>query len=257
MMWRRIAGRRAGPPEREELPGERDEFPGGKDVTSEPREQQEPSMEEILSSIRRIIADEETDDKSGGDDELGTADAGSEARGDSADGLAHAAADEGDADEDVLELTKVVRDTGEVIDFQGERSSADAAWDDDEARHDEAQRLEVAPADPAPEEPVAIGRDHIERKDQVVHNEPVRASELLSAATASVAGGAFARLSAALQPTPSEESVADSSGRTVEQFFEDIARPILKEWLDANLPAIIERLVQKEIQKIARRADLM
>ena len=29
-------------------------------------------MEEILSSIRRIIADEETDDKSGGDDELGT-----------------------------------------------------------------------------------------------------------------------------------------------------------------------------------------
>jgi cell pole-organizing protein PopZ len=256
MMWRRIAGRRAGSPEREELPGERDEFPGGKDVTSEPREQQEPSMEEILSSIRRIIADEETDDKSGGDDELGT-EAGSEALGDDADRLARATADEGDADEDVLELTKVVRDTGEVIDFQGERSSADAAWDDDETRHDEAHRLEVAPADRAPEEPVALGRDHIERKDQVVHNEPVRASELLSATTASVAGGAFAKLSEALQRTPAEESVADNSGRTVEQFFEDIARPILKEWLDANLPAIVERLVQKEIQKIARRADLM
>jgi uncharacterized protein len=256
MMWRRIAGRRAGSPEREELPGERDEFPGGKDVTSEPREQQEPSMEEILSSIRRIIADEETDDKSGGDDELGT-EAGSEALGDDATRLARATADEGDADEDVLELTKVVRDTGEVIDFQGERASADAAWDDDEPRRDEAQRLEVAPADHAPEEPLALGRDHIERKDQVVHNEPVRASELLSATTASVAGGAFAKLSEALQRTPAEESVADNSGRTVEQFFEDLARPILKEWLDANLPAIVERLVQKEIQKIARRADLM
>jgi hypothetical protein len=256
-MWRRIAGRRAGSPEREELPGERDELPGGKDVTSEPREQQEPSMEEILSSIRRIIADEETDDKSGGDDELGTAEAGSEALGTDADTLARAAADEGDADEDVLELTKVVRDTGEVIDFQGERSSADAAWEDDEARPDDAQRLQVAPADQTPEEPVGTSRDHIERKDQVVHNEPARASELMSATTASVAGGAFAKLSQALQRTPEAESVADSSGRTVEQFFEDIARPILKEWLDANLPGIIERLVQKEIQKIARRADLM
>ena len=48
MMWRRIASRRAGSPERDELPGERDELPGGKDVTTEPREQQEPSMEEIF-----------------------------------------------------------------------------------------------------------------------------------------------------------------------------------------------------------------
>jgi cell pole-organizing protein PopZ len=214
-------------------------------------------MEEILSSIRRIIADEETDDKSGGDDELATAGAGSEALADDADRLARGATDEADAEEDVLELTKVVRDTGEVIDFQGERSSADSAWDDDEARPDDAQRLEVAPADHAPEEPVGSGRNHIERKDQVVHNEPARASELMSATTASVAGGAFAKLSEALQRTPAEESVADTSGRTVEQFFEDIARPILKKWLDANLPAIVERLVQKEIQKIARRADLM
>ncbi len=214
-------------------------------------------MEEILSSIRRIIADEETDDKGGGDDQLGTAEAGSEALADDADRLARGATDDGDGDEDVLELTKVVRDTGEVIDFQGERASADSAWDDDEARPEDAQRLEVAPVDHAPEEPVGTGRNHIERKDQVVHNEPVRASELMSATTASVAGGAFARLSEALQRTPAEESVADSSGRTVEQFFEDIARPILKEWLDANLPAIVERLIQKEIQKIARRADLM
>src|SRR5262245_12650730 len=196
-MWRRIAGRRAGSPEREELPGEREELPGGRDVTSEPREQQEPSMEEILSSIRRIIADEETDDKSGGDDELGTADAGSEALGNDADRLTLSAAEEGDADEDVLELTKVVRDTGEVIDFQGERSNADSAWDDDEARQGDAQRLEVEPAGQASEQPVGADRDHIERKDQVVHNEPVRASELLSATTASVAGGAFAKLSEA------------------------------------------------------------
>lgn len=220
-------------------------------------------MEEILSSIRRIIADEESDEDSPGDDELGAAEAQSEALDDDAETLARED-DEDDADEDVLELTKVVRESGEVIDLQGERSSADDAMDDDEARgedearDDDDQRLEVAPVDHAPQrEPAGAGRDHIQRKEQVVHSEHARAAELMSATTASVAGGAFAKLSQALQRTPEEESVADSSGRTVEQFIEDIARPMLKEWLDENLPAIVERLVQKEIQKISRRAELI
>ena len=252
MMWRRIAGQRAGSLER-------DEFPGGRDVTTEPREQQEPSMEEILSSIRRIIADEETDDNRSGDDELGAAEAQAEALDDDVEALARGAVDEADGDEDVLELTKVVRESGEVIDLQGERPSADDAMEHDEARDYDDQRLEPAPLDPAPdEEPADAGRDHhIQRKDQVVHSEHSRAAELMSATTASAAGGAFARLSQALQRTPEEESVADGSGRTMEQFIEDIARPMLKEWLDENLPAIVERLVQKEIQKISRRAELM
>jgi cell pole-organizing protein PopZ len=31
---------------------------------------------------------------------------------------------------------------------------------------------------------------------------------------------------------------------------------MLKDWMDEHLPAIVERLVEKEIQKIARRAEL-
>jgi uncharacterized protein len=214
-------------------------------------------MEEILSSIRRIIADEETDDNSSGDDELGAAEAQSEALDDDAEALARGAADEADADEDVLELTKVVRESGEVIDLQGERPSAGDAMDHDEAEDHDDQRLELAPLDPAPdEEPADAGGDHFQGKDQVVHSEHSRAAELMSASTASVAGGAFAKLSQALQRTTEEESVADGSGRTLEQFIEDIARPMLKEWLDENLPAIVERLVQKEIQKISRRGEL-
>jgi cell pole-organizing protein PopZ len=216
-------------------------------------------MEEILSSIRRIIADEETADNSSGDDELGTAEARSEALDDNAEALARGAEDEDDADEDVLELTKVVRESGEVIDLQGERPSAGDAMDHDETRDDDDRRLELAPFEQAPDEaPAGAGRSHhIERKDQVVHSEHSRAAELMSATTASMAGGAFAKLSQALQRTPEEEAVADGSGRTVEQFIEDIARPMLKEWLDQNLPAIVERLVQSEIQKISRRAELI
>jgi cell pole-organizing protein PopZ len=220
-------------------------------------------MEEILSSIRRIIADEETDDHGTGDDELGAAETRSEALDDEGEALARGADDEEDADEDVLELTKVVRESGEVIDLQGERSAADDTMHDEQARADERagadeQPIAAAPADHAPEhEPAGAAWDHIQREDEVVHSEHARAAELMSATTVSVAGGAFAKLSQALQRTPEEESVADSSGRTVEQFIEDIARPMLKEWLDENLPAIVERLVQKEIQKISRRAELI
>jgi cell pole-organizing protein PopZ len=150
-----------------------------------------------------------------------------------------------------------VRESGEVIDLQGERSSADDAMEDEQARDDD-QQSEVAPVDHAPEhEPAGAPWDHIQRKDEVVHSEHARAAELMSATTASVAGGAFAKLSQALQRTPEEEAVADSSGRTVEQFIEDITRPMLKAWLDEHLPAIVERLVQKEIQKISRRAELI
>jgi len=42
-------------------------------------------------------------------------------------------------------------------------------------------------------------------------------------------------------------------GRTLEEIVSDMLRPMLKEWLDANLPALVERLVAEEIERIARR----
>jgi uncharacterized protein len=32
-------------------------------------------------------------------------------------------------------------------------------------------------------------------------------------------------------------------------------RPMLRDWLDTSLPPMVERIVQKEIQKIVRRAE--
>lgn len=225
-------------------------------------------MEEILSSIRRIIADEEADDGGPGSyDDLGAAEARAEALDDDAEALAQAADDDDDA-EDVLELTKVVRDSGEVVDLQGERPSADAPPPGKEAggpttgeptaaEGSEDQELELAPLEDVPaDEPVAAVQKDTMRKDAPVQTHPAdAAADLLSTPAASVATGAFAKLSQALQRTPAEESVAEESGRTVEQFVEDIIRPTLKTWLDEHMPAIVERLVQKEIQKIARRAE--
>lgn len=41
--------------------------------------------------------------------------------------------------------------------------------------------------------------------------------------------------------------------RTVEDLVKDILRPMLKDWLDANLPVIVEGLVRAEIERVARR----
>jgi cell pole-organizing protein PopZ len=221
-------------------------------------------MEEILSSIRRIIADEEADDSGADQDEdLGAAEVHAETLDENAEALARAADDE-DGDEDVLELTKVVRESGEVVELPSERSSADPVTEEtapaiarDEGDHESAL---------ADGEPSDGSRNDPDGKDEPVQTEQARttgatpalaATEVMSASAATVATGAFAKLSHALQRTPEEASIADNSGRTVEQFVEDIARPMLKDWMDEHLPAIVERLVEKEIQKISRRAELM
>jgi cell pole-organizing protein PopZ len=148
----------------------------------------------------------------------------------------------------------MVRESGEVVDLQSERASPDPAIEDAEpafAEDDADQESALADHDRA-----GALEDGPQIEDEPVPSQPARNAELVSGTAATMATGAFAKLSQALQRTPEEISVAEGSGRTVEQFVEDIARPMLKEWLDEHLPAIVERLVQKEIQKISRRAEL-
>jgi cell pole-organizing protein PopZ len=68
--------------------------------------------------------------------------------------------------------------------------------------------------------------------------EPLLSPEANEAVTAS-----FGALSASLAARSAE--VADSLVR-------EMLRPMLKQWLDENLPAIVERLVRAEIQRLAR-----
>ena len=44
------------------------------------------------------------------------------------------------------------------------------------------------------------------------------------------------------------------SGNTVEAMVQAMLRPMLKDWLDANLPGIVEAQVRKEVERIARNA---
>jgi hypothetical protein len=56
-----------------------------------------------------------------------------------------------------------------------------------------------------------------------------------------------------LASMPMSGTYLGNGGRTLEDMVMELMRPMLKEWLDQNLPAIVDRLVQKEIERIARK----
>jgi cell pole-organizing protein PopZ len=48
-------------------------------------------------------------------------------------------------------------------------------------------------------------------------------------------------------------TILANNSRTIEQMAEDMMRPMLKDWLDDNLPPLVERLVREEIERVSRR----
>ncbi|MFL5205756.1 MAG: DUF2497 domain-containing protein, partial [Microvirga sp.] len=55
--------------------------------------------------------------------------------------------------------------------------------------------------------------------------------------------GAFDLLSASLKP---------SQPQTVDDLMKEMLRPMLKAWLNDNLPSLVERLVRDEIERVTR-----
>jgi cell pole-organizing protein PopZ len=59
-----------------------------------------------------------------------------------------------------------------------------------------------------------------------------------------------------LKPEPAREvehraeRVTFRSGLTLEDLVLEALRPMLREWVDTNMPPMVERMVAKEIQKI-------
>jgi len=154
----------------------------------------EPSMEEILSSIKRIIAEE-------GDGAMAAARARRQARP----APTPLPEPERNDDEEILELSDQV--------------AAEAP------REPEAPEPRFAPAEPAP-----------------VAATPV--SSLLSPRTAEATRGPLDALSRMVV----KPEVAGSD--TLEGMVREMIRPMLRDWLDANLPQLVEAMVAREISRI-------
>ncbi|WP_374576601.1 DUF2497 domain-containing protein [Phenylobacterium sp. J367] len=73
---------------------------------------------------------------------------------------------------------------------------------------------------------------------------PAAADALVGAVAASAAATAFGRLTAAIE--------MPAHGRTLEDVVRELLRPMLQQWLDDNLPAIVQTAVDAEVERIAR-----
>lgn len=171
----------------------------------------EPSMEEILASIRRIIADEKDPN----------------------------AAEAPVSEENALELTQMVQEDGSIVDV--------------------SSVPETTLPEPMPEPPAAVAPP--EEPKPAPPPPPEEPTELVSAPAADSAASSLAALAntvqiekAAAMPAMSRTPLGRDN-RTLEEMVLELMKPMLKAWLDENLPAIVERLVQKEVERIARRVS--
>ncbi|MDC0032997.1 DUF2497 domain-containing protein [Alphaproteobacteria bacterium] len=205
--------------------------------------QQEPSMEEILASIRRIISD---DDKP---------DTGSRVPEEVSEGKFSAtevSAEE--VSDDVLELTEVAEDVEDET-VEGGAPSDEIVWESSEESADEKILADDVPDKVAEKD----GHEPLEREDDPVTKiaEPIVASvdtELLAAETAAAAAGTLSALISAVDRAHGGSVLGDGS-RTIEDLVKEVMKPMVKEWLDENLPSITERLVRREIERLARAAE--
>lgn len=99
-----------------------------------------------------------------------------------------------------------------------------------------------------PQKPAASDDEGIEMIKQNVAEamEQDADEEIIDQATAEVASQAFRNLSQSVR-------ISEGPGRTLEDIVVEMLRPMVKEWLDANLPAIVEEKVEEEVQRVARR----
>ena len=119
---------------------------------------------------------------------------------------------------------------------------------------------EPAPARAEPE-PLALPRIDPVRAAEMPQPsvEPSAGDDLVGSGVVGVAASAFARLNQAVQdsvPQPAAHEPGprvDANGKTIEDLVKEMLRPMLKEWLDRNLPPMVERFVEREIVRLTRR----
>lgn len=177
-----------------------------------------------------------------------------------------AVANDDEADEDVAETNAddVIAVTDAIFVLDDDRESTadrDADRDADAAKHEPAQQesfpriAEAAPTrheqlEPATSrfdlgEPLAMGEaaPMAAKTETAARPEPDTPSALVSMETGTKVAAAFDDLNSA---------IAEGRMRSFEELAQELLRPMLAEWLDDNLPTLVERLVREEIERVAR-----
>jgi cell pole-organizing protein PopZ len=241
---------------------------------TQPAKVQEPSMEEILASIRRIIADDEAK-PAAGDKPAGPAAA---AKPEKPAAPAAKAPVMGDIPPSAIPAAQAaaakvapapVKPAAVVSNSQDD---IDALLNGlDEATTPEEIRTplpdgdvfeltdEMAVPDPQPPFHKIEPEDDLEFTEnaaaRAAHRQPAfepppfetepaaPAQQILSRSTVSAVESAFNTLA---------NTVLSNNARTLEDLVKEMLRPMLKSWLDDNLPGLVERIVKAEIERVSR-----
>ncbi|WFT83691.1 DUF2497 domain-containing protein [Methylobacterium sp. CB376] len=177
-------------------------------------------MEEILASIRRIIADDQK-----------------EAEMANLAAARPAPVPEPEDEEDILDLAGVA----EPVRKPPLEDEPEIAFKDEP----DFDAIEIEPpAPPPPPAPPKAAAPPRPEPAPIPAPAPEPAPErLISKDTDASVSQAFHLLA---------HTVLTNNARTLEDLVQDMLRPMLKAWLDDNLPAMVERLVRAEIERVAR-----
>jgi len=176
----------------------------------------EPSMEEIIASISRII----TEDKR----------------------PSEPAPPAGAEQADILELTEVVNEDGSV---RGMTPSAGHPGATSAGAAGEVDPVVAGPENRPETEFPQVERPGAER-------ERILSSATSGAAAAAFAKLGVLPRERRREP----ELPLGGADRTLEDVVRDMLRPLLQTWLDEHLPGLVERLVREEIARVVGEAGL-
>lgn len=206
-------------------------------------EENMPSMEDILKSIRGVITNEESSsgDEKEGDESDQPLDLGEPLElGDpieeKSETTEEKVTDSSEAEKDDSSNEASVLDSIDSALSEGEEGEAN--WDEALAEAEAGEKEEAkTETDAAPE------------------SKPKSDSEsLLEDETASKTSATIKELMSSL-PKDEVESPVSRGGTSLEDLVIEAMRPMLADWLNENLDTVVKNLVSKEIKKIIPRDD--
>ena len=181
----------------------------------------EPSMDEIIASISRIISEEKR-----------PIEPASPAAGEKT---------------NILELTEVVDEDGSVRRVTPSPTKLNASSGESGATAISSVTNSIEQSEPMPGHP---DRGTEPRRD-------LGRERILSSVKSGAAAAAFAQLGGLPRERHRQgELLLGGADRTLEDIVRGLLRPLLQAWLDEHLPGIVERLVREEIARVVGEAGL-
>jgi uncharacterized protein len=198
---------------------------------------QEPSMEEILASIRRIIAEDDSEKPAQRPPETASVELNPAA----------AASPETERATDAPPRESPAARIG-ALSSSAKTPRSSTILDLTESMAPSALRSAAPVVDSslAPAPPATM--------DHTVANEVVSVSQSSGARDDTRGGLMSSKTSAAVDSAFNAlaQTVLVQNARTLEDLVREMLRPMLKVWLDDNLPGMVERLVRAEIERVSR-----